>query len=64
MVSCPHYAAYYGEGTWHGQRENSLMIELDNAPRELVEVAARRIKELNHQDAVLLQEIPVVSQLL
>jgi len=56
------FTVYYGEGTWHGQHENSLMIELDNVTKDLAENAAKLIKHLNSQDAVLLQEIPVVSQ--
>jgi len=38
------------------------MIELDNVTKALAEKAARLIKQLNSQEAVLLQEIPVVSQ--
>jgi hypothetical protein len=56
------FTVYYGEGTWHGQYENSLMIELDNVTKDLAENAAKLIKHLNSQEAVLLQEIPVVSQ--
>ena len=56
------YTVYYGEGAWQGQPENSLMIELDNISRQLAEEAAILIKEMNRQRAVLLQEIPVVSQ--
>jgi len=56
------FTVYYGEGTWHGQHENSLMIELDNVTEELAERAARLIKQLNSQDAVLFQEVPVSSR--
>jgi hypothetical protein len=56
------YTVYYGEGAWQGHRENGLMIELDNVTKDLAEKAARLIKQLNSQEAVLLQEIPVVSQ--
>ena len=38
------------------------MIELDNITKDLAENAAKVIKQLNSQQAVLLQEIPVVSQ--
>jgi hypothetical protein len=58
------YTVYYGEGTWQGQQENSVAIELDNITREFAERAAIAIKMMNRQEAVLLQEIPVVSQLL
>ena len=56
------YTVYRAEGAWQGQQEDSLMIELDNITKELAEKAARQIKELNRQEAVLLEEIPVVSQ--
>jgi hypothetical protein len=58
------FTVYYGEGAWHGQRENSLMIELDNITEQLAEKAAILIKQMNRQEAVLLQEIPVISKLL
>jgi len=51
-------------GSWHGREEDSLVIELDNIPRNLAEHAARSIKLMNRQQAVLLQEIPVVSKLI
>ena len=51
-------------GSWQGQEEDSLIIELDNITRERAEDAAKVIKKMNNQEAVLLQEIPVVSQLL
>jgi hypothetical protein len=38
------------------------MIELDNVTKDLAENAAKLIKQLNSQEVVLLQEIPVVSQ--
>ena len=43
---------------------NSVAIELDNVPQEYAEDAARSIKSMNGQEAVLLQEIPVVSKLI
>lgn len=58
------YTVYFAEGAWQGQPENSLMIELDNIPRQRAEEAAILIKEMNRQQAVLLQEIPVMSQFL
>ena len=64
---CPSSEAisvYYGEGASQGQSENSPMIELDNIPRRLAEEAAILIKEMNCQQAVLLQETPVMSQFL
>jgi hypothetical protein len=58
------FTLYRARGSWHGQEENSLAIELDQIPRSLAESTAMAIKSLNEQEAVLLQEIPVVSKLL
>ncbi len=58
------FSVFSGQGTWHGQEENSLAIELDNIPRHRAEAAARIIKSMNKQEAVLLQEIPVTSELI
>ena len=55
------YTVYCAEGSYQGTQEQSLIIELDNVSRELVLAAAKQIKEMNAQDAVLVQEIPVVS---
>lgn len=57
------YTLYTADGSWQGQSEHSLIIELDNITMELAEKAARLIKQLNRQEKVLLQEIPVISQL-
>ena len=57
------YTIYFGEGSWHGQAENCMLIELDSTSRDVAEVAATLIKGLNNQQAVLLQHIPVTSQL-
>jgi hypothetical protein len=56
------YTLYSANGSWRGQEERSLIIELDNIPRELAEKAAKLIKRINRQETVLLQEIPVTSQ--
>jgi hypothetical protein len=58
------FTLYRARGSWQGKEENSLAIELDNIPRYRAEDAARAIKSMNNQEAVLLQEIPVVSKLL
>ena len=58
------FTLYRARGSWHGQEENSLAIELDCIPRQRAEVAARIIKSMNEQNAVLLQEIPVTSTLI
>jgi hypothetical protein len=57
------YTLYSGDGSWKGQAEHSLIIELDSITRELAEKAAKLIKKINRQEKVLLQEIPVTSQL-
>jgi hypothetical protein len=56
------YTLYSGDGSWKGEEERSLIIELDNIPREHAEEAARLIKRINQQEKVLLQEIPITSQ--
>ena len=57
------FTLYRACGSWHGQEENSIAIELDNIPRHLAEHVARTIKSMNGQDVVLLQEIPAFSHL-
>lgn len=58
------FTIYRARGSWQGQEEDSLAIELDNIPRNHAERAAKAIKTLNDQEAVLLQEFPVISELL
>ncbi len=58
-----NYTLYFGKGSWNGHSEKSLIIELDNITKGLARRAARSIKALNKQEKVLLQEIPVTSQL-
>jgi hypothetical protein len=57
------YTLYSADGSWKGQEEHSLIIELDNITRKLAKKAAKLIKRINRQEKVLLQEIPVTSQL-
>src|ERR1035437_3394145 len=38
------FTLFSGRGTWHGQEENSLAIELSNIPRHRAEYVARIIK--------------------
>lgn len=57
------YTLYSAAGSWKGRAENSLVIELDNITREVAERAAKLIKRINRQKKVLLQKIPVTSQL-
>jgi hypothetical protein len=58
------YTLYFGRGSWQGKREKSLMIELDDVSRCRAVKAAKVIKELNGQDAILLQHIRTNSDLL
>jgi type II secretory pathway component PulC len=58
------FTLFNAQGCWRGQRENSLAIELDNISLSRAEDAARIIKSMNKQEAILLQEIPVVSKLI
>ncbi|HEY5214951.1 MAG TPA: hypothetical protein VIJ38_18220 [Acidobacteriaceae bacterium] len=58
------FTLYRARGSWHGQEENSLAIELDNISRRRAEDAARIIKSMNDQDAILLQEFSATSQLI
>lgn len=58
------YTMYYADGSWKGQPEDSLMIELADASEDVAEAVARLIKHANFQQAVLLQEIPVMSRLI
>jgi hypothetical protein len=44
-------------GYWHGHKENSLVIEVDTDDKLSVVAAASRIKEQNHQEAVLVTEV-------
>ncbi len=57
------YTMYYGDGSWQGQAENCMLIELDNASEHTAGVAAALIKRLNNQQALLLQHIPVTTHL-
>ncbi|MGD0905489.1 MAG: hypothetical protein ABR924_21550 [Terracidiphilus sp.] len=58
------FTLFTGRGSWKGQEENSVAVELDNIPRERAEHVARTIKCMNSQESVLLQEIPIVSDLI
>ena len=58
------FTLFTGRGSWKGQEENSVAVELDNIPRERAEHVARTIKCMNGQESVLLQEIPLVSDLI
>jgi hypothetical protein len=53
-----------GEGSWRGQPEQSLIIELNDVSRDVAQRAAHAIKDLNRQENVLLQEIDIRSELI
>ena len=55
------YTVSSAQGSWKGQRENSLAIDLIDVPRETVEKIARVIKWENQQESVLILEVPVTS---
>jgi len=58
------FTVYCGDGSWRGQAENSMLIELDMVSADLAEEVARLIKQTNTQESVLLQEIPTKSRLI
>ena len=58
------FTIYVTAGSWKGHHESSVTIELDNVTRKAARSAARMIQRMNKQDKVLLQEIPVRSQLI
>jgi hypothetical protein len=45
------------------QEEESVAVELDRISRETAEMVARTIKTMNDQEAVLLQEFPIKTEL-
>lgn len=55
------YSIFSGSGAWHGARENSMAIELATATKEEAVFAALSIKEMNEQESVILQELPVLT---
>lgn len=62
----PGFTVFEGQGYWQGAAENSLVLEIV-APRTKkseVESLAKTIKDVNTQEAVLLQEIKNSSWLI
>lgn len=59
-----NFTLFRGIGSWRGKEEPSLAVELDRISRETAEAVALRIKALNDQEAVLLQEFPIKTDLL
>jgi hypothetical protein len=58
------YTLYCADGVWRGKPERSVIIELEYLAWDIAELAARRIGQLNCQEAVLLQDIPVTGHFL
>lgn len=58
------FTIYATAGSWKGQYENSVIIELDHVTKTVARNAAKTIKKMNKQKKVLLQQIPVRSQLI
>lgn len=68
------FTIYEAKGYWRGIAENSLVIEIDtlgnaeidkadNKIEKTITYIAKRIKHVNHQEAVLIQRFDVASQL-
>lgn len=58
------FTLFRGIGSWRGKEEPSLAVELDHISRKMAEKVALSIKTINDQEAVLLQEFPVRTDLL
>lgn len=58
------YTVYLSFGSWQGNAEQSMAIELDRVSRGVAEETAQAIKQMNAQEAVLLQEIPATTDLI
>ena len=52
------YTLLHGQGCWEGTTESSLIIELVNVSRAVVDAVAYAIGRANHQQSVLVQAIP------
>jgi hypothetical protein len=57
------FTLFRGIGSWKGKEEPSVSVELDQISRETAENVARRIKIMNDQEAVILQEFQIKSDL-
>ena len=58
------FTVFRALGSWLGKEEASVAIELDNVAEECAEGAAKSIKSMNGQEAVLFQVIPGSSKLI
>jgi hypothetical protein len=57
------FTLFRGIGSWRGREEQSVAVELDRISRSTAEMVARTIKTMNDQEAVLLQEFPIKTDL-
>jgi hypothetical protein len=56
------FTLFRGIGSRKGKEEQSLAVELDRISRKTAEDVARAIKMMNEQEAVLLQEFPIKTE--
>ena len=67
MILAPRFNSYTlinATGYWLGISEDSLVIEIDTSEEERVYATAKDIRELNSQEAVLVQRIESHSELI
>jgi hypothetical protein len=55
------YTTFEGSGFWKGMKEGTIVIEIDGTTAKKARSAAKDIKSLNQQEAVLVQRQPVES---
>lgn len=58
------HTIFPGSGAWHGAREDSMAIDLATATKEEAVFAGLSIKDMNEQEAIIVQEIPVITMFL
>lgn len=59
----PGFTVTPANGYWQGKQESSLAIDIAHASKADVVAVAQKIRRANSQDAVMVQEWPVVSEL-
>ena len=59
------FTIYAACGYWNGTKESSLVIEIDTSGAKVrVRLVAEQIKQLNGQDAVLIQSWPIINEMI
>lgn len=58
------FTLFRGIGSWKGKEEQSVAVELDQISPITAEMVAHKIKLMNDQEAILLQEFPIKTKLL